>query len=72
MMNNVRTIYADMPATIGGYTICQDDYYTIVLNQNLSYDQNVASYYHELKHIKDKDFDSHMSADSIEKKRHNQ
>lgn len=65
-MDNIRTILADLPNTIGGYTIKQDDYYTIVLNQNLSHDKNLITYAHEISHIKNNDFESNCSAGLIE------
>ncbi|MCF2641188.1 hypothetical protein I6E50_02030 [Roseburia hominis] len=65
-MENVRTIYCDMPNTIGGFTILVDDFFTIVLNQNLSHEKNLESYMHELEHIKNGDFDKKVSAGLIE------
>lgn len=65
-MDNVRTIMADLPNTIGGYTIRQDDFYTIILNQNLSHDKNMITYAHEISHIKNNDFESNCSAGLIE------
>lgn len=65
-MDNIRTILVDLPNTIGGYTVKQDDYYTIVLNQNLSHDKNLITYAHEISHIENKDFDSNCSAGLIE------
>ena len=57
-MEEVRSVLCDMPATIKAYTIKdKDDFYTIVLNQNLSYEQNLKSYCHELSHIRNNDFD---------------
>ena len=52
-LDNVRTVYCDLPNTVGGFTVATpDDFFTIVLNQNLSYDRNVQTYKHELEHIK--------------------
>lgn len=65
-MDNVRTIMADLPTTIGGYTIKQDDFYTIVLNQNLSHDKNLITYAHELSHITNRDFESSLPAGMLE------
>lgn len=65
-MENVRTILLDMPCTVKAYTIFQDDYYTIVLNENLNYEQRHKSYIHELSHIKNADFEKRCSADLIE------
>ena len=35
----------------------EDDSYTIILNSRLSHEQQIKSYKHELKHIKNGDFD---------------
>ena len=65
-MENIRVILADMPTTIKGYTIYKDDYYTIVLNSNLSHQQNRNTYLHELGHIETKDFDKSLPVGMIE------
>lgn len=66
-MDRIRTVYADIPHNIGGYTIKNaDDDYTIVLNSHLSYDRNVESFIHELNHISNRDYDKNNSASSIE------
>lgn len=65
-MENIRTILADLPSTIGGYTIYKDGFYTIVLNKNLNYERNIESYQHELKHIFQNDFSKKCSADMVE------
>jgi hypothetical protein len=69
-MNDIRTVYADMPATVKAYTIYQDGFYTVILNQNLSHAQNLASYEHELRHIMRKDFDDRQTADQLERDAH--
>lgn len=66
-MDNVRTVYCDLPVSIGGFTVATaDDYFTIVVNQNLSYYQNVETYKHELTHIVNGDFDKQTPVDIIE------
>lgn len=66
-MENVRTIYCDLPTSIGGFTVATaDDYFTIVINQNLSYYKNLETYKHELNHIKQGDFDKRCSAGLLE------
>lgn len=65
-MENIKTVLADLPASIGGYTVLKDDYYTIVLNQNLSHEKNYETYLHEMGHIKNKDFEKKCSIDLIE------
>ena len=67
ILADIRTIYANLPNTIGGYTIASpDDYFTVVLNQNLCYDRNMKTYQHELSHINNGDFDFTGSADLLE------
>lgn len=69
-MDNIRTILADLPYSIKGYTIYKDDYYTIVLNSKLSYEQNRESYEHEVDHINKKDFTSILPVGMIEVQAH--
>lgn len=65
-MDNVKTIFCDMPTTIAGYTLVQDDYYTIVLNSKHSRARNIEAYQHEIEHILNRDFEKKCSADLIE------
>lgn len=65
-MDNIRTVMSNLPSTIGGFTIVADDYFTIVLNQNLSFERNMQTYNHELKHISNGDFDKKTSVGLIE------
>lgn len=65
-MDNIRTIMSDLPLTIGGFTVVTDDYFTIVLNQNLSFERNMQTYNHELKHIYNGDFEKKTSVGLIE------
>lgn len=65
-MNNIQTVMSNLPSTIGGFTIVADDYFTIVLNQNLSFERNMQTYNHELMHISNGDFDKKTSVGLIE------
>lgn len=67
---DTRIIYMNLPLTIKAFTKESDGFYTIVLNENLCYEQNVLSAYHELSHIMNNDFDSGLSANQIEIKSH--
>ena len=69
-MDNIRTILADLPYSVKAYTIYKDDFYTIVLNSKLSYEQNIESYNHELSHIGNKDFYNKINVGMIEIKSH--
>lgn len=70
-MENIKTLFCDMPTTVAGYTVFKDDCYTIVLNSKLSRDKNIKSYMHELSHIQNGDFEKKCSADLIEFFAHN-
>ena len=65
-LDNVRTVMCNLPHSIGGFTILSDDYYTIVLNVNLTYKKNMQTYSHELTHIINGDFDKKISVGLIE------
>lgn len=68
MLDNYTTIFQNLPYKIKGFAIynSKEDYYTIVLNSRLSYDQNIQTFIHELKHIKNDDFNSSLTATTIE------
>lgn len=53
---DTNILYVDMPTTIKAYTVCCDDD-TIVLNARHSMEQLMLAYHHELKHIKNGDYD---------------
>lgn len=55
---DTNILYIDMLTTIKAYTVCcDDDTYTIVLNARHSMEQLMLAYHHELKHIKNGDYD---------------
>ena len=68
MLDNCITIFQNLPYKIKGFAVynSNEDYYTIVLNSRLSYDQNLKTYIHELKHITNNDFYSGLSATILE------
>lgn len=57
---------SNLPLTIVGFTIVTDDYFTSALNRNLSFERNMQTYNHELKHISNGDFDKKTSVGLIE------
>lgn len=66
-MENVNVKYIALPATVKSYVVANPDgTYTIILNSNLNYEQNMKSYIHELQHIENGDCDKKCSADWIE------
>ncbi|MGN0402618.1 MAG: ImmA/IrrE family metallo-endopeptidase [Acetatifactor sp.] len=71
-MDNINVVYVDMPAGVRSYVVLNsDESYTIVINSRLSHEQNLLSYYHEIDHIKNGDYDRNRSADLIEIVAHN-
>ena len=58
MVENYITIFENLPYKVSGFIMYDsaDDYYTIVLNSRLSYEENKKTFEHELKHIKNNDF----------------
>lgn len=70
----MKTVLYDMPTHVHGYIkgTCEPDgeYYTIVLNSKLSYEQLCEAYKHELSHLEYNDFYSERSVDEIERERH--
>lgn len=69
-MDNVRVRMVDLPLEIKAYTIFFDDFYTIIINEKLSYEQRRRSYLHELEHITNCDFESMLPTGFIEVKTH--
>lgn len=66
-MDNVYVNLYDLPATVRSFVVCNaDQTYTIVLNSRLSREQNLISYWHEIGHIKNGDYEKKCSADLIE------
>lgn len=73
-MDNVNVIYCDLPPKVKGMvvkTFDEEDCYTIVLNSRLSAEQNRETYEHEMKHLREKDFEKEgLSVGEIEWQRH--
>ncbi len=73
-MDEVNVIYADLPPRIKGMlvkTFDEEECYTIVLNSRLSAEQNRETYEHEMRHLKENDFDqADKDVDQIEMVRH--
>ena len=66
MMLDTRTITYPLPGSIKAFVCKKDDFYTIVINDTLSAEEQYKAYQHELEHIKRGDFESDLSADLIE------
>lgn len=71
---NVKVVYLPLECDFRGAVLRKYDdgeqYYTIVVNSNLSEDAQYRTFRHEIAHITNNDFDSFMSVGEIEKLRH--
>lgn len=65
-MENIRFLLTDLPLSVKAYTICKDDFYTVVINARLSRDQQQESCQHELNHIKNEDFSKQCKVGVLE------
>ncbi len=66
----MRTVLIDLPCDCRGYVVQTDDEPCIVLNSRMSYEMNVRSYKHEMRHIKNNDFYCEDNISVIETKCH--
>ena len=60
----------DLPVKCRAFTIVSDGFYNVYLNSRHTYETNVKSLKHELKHINNGDFDKSVNVDEIEAKTH--
>lgn len=66
-MEDINTVFADMPTTIRSYVVSnKDGSYTIILNSRLSREQHMRSYFHERNHIANGDYEKKGNVDLIE------
>jgi len=57
---DINLFYLDMPCRIRGFTYEQDiNNYIIVINTKLNAEQQLKAYEHEMKHIKNGDFEKY-------------
>lgn len=61
----------NLPTRIKGFVTMRGGEPVIVLNARLNHEQNLKTYLHELKHIKNGDFEK-SDADRIESDAHNE
>lgn len=67
MTQDINVLLADMPGTIGAYTVFNADMsYTIVLNARLNHERQLLAYHHEMKHIENGDYEKKCHVDLIE------
>lgn len=71
MEDEIFTYYANMPTTIRSFVVSNSDMsFTIIINARISSDQQLRAYLHELRHIKNGDYDKHCSVELIELNAH--
>lgn len=72
---NVKVIYRPFDCDFKGALLLRfddgEDYYTIVINSNLSEDEQYITLRHEIAHITNRDFESSLPIDEIERIREN-
>ena len=61
----------DLPPRVKGFVTQKDGEPVIVLNAHLNREQNLKTYLHELKHIRNGDFEK-IDVDQIERDAHNE
>lgn len=66
MLDNVRTVFGDLPNYIQGFTIYSDDYYTIYINAGMGYYGQRKTLEHELRHVVGGDFCSDKPLEVVE------
>lgn len=67
MTQDVNCTFIDMPTSIKAYTMLNnDETYTIVLNARLTREQHLLSYYHEMKHIENGDYEKKTDVGLLE------
>ena len=75
-MDDVQIIFMSMPPSVKGMVVKTfddnggDNYYTIVINSNLSHEQQLKTYEHEMRHLRRRDFECDLPVDSIERRNH--
>lgn len=70
MRERVFTYIVPMPSTVNALTVAGDiDEYTVYLNDCLTYEAQQQAYMHEIRHIKNRDFDHFHNVNTLEKLR---
>lgn len=67
-MDNYAVIYDNLPHKINAFTMHHpvDNFYTIILNSRISCDCAQKAFEHELKHIKNQDFNDYKNVSEVE------
>lgn len=62
----INIVLHSLPTSIRSFVVCQDEDFTIVLNDRLSYENLLQAYSHELCHIRNGDFEKKTDINLIE------
>lgn len=66
MDDNIRVILVDMPIGYRAFTLPKNGFYTVYINSRYCREQNEISLKHEIRHIKNGDYDKKSSVDLLE------
>lgn len=65
--DNIFVKFYRLPLTIKAYTVSNsDDSYTVIINTNITCEQQKLSYQHEVNHINNGDYERTLPVDMIE------
>ena len=56
-MDDIRVVTMQLPGSVRAFTIRKDDFYTIIMREDLSGQERMRAYMHEMEHIKRGDYD---------------
>lgn len=70
MDDSIKTYITQLPPRIKAFTVRSNDFYSIYINDSLSWETRLKAYNHELEHIKNGDFDKECSVNEIEYEAH--
>lgn len=71
---NVKVAFRALECDFRGAVFCKfddgEDFYTIIINSNLSEEAQIRTFRHELAHITNNDFHNGLSVGEIERRTH--
>ena len=70
MSEYVRVRLEALPAHIRAFCVEKEDWFTIVINADLSPSERLKAFEHEIQHIEKDDFHSFETVDEIERRSH--
>ena len=66
----INSVLHSLPTSIRSFVVCQDEDFTIVVNDRLSYENLLQAYAHELYHIQNGDFEKKTDVNAVERNAH--